>query len=154
MLGAHRLVLKNYLYEEDARVPLLVRGPRFPRGVVRDQFVSNVDLAPTIVELTGATPGRTMDGRSLLGPANNAAAGVGREILIEHTDGDGLIRSGRWVFIERVGQINELYDLQMDPFQLENRLGQPVIDPDDQMQADALMSRLRQLQKCAGSSCP
>ncbi len=154
LLGAHRLVLKNYLYEEDTRVPLLVRGPRFPRGVVRDQLVSNVDLAPTIVELTGVTPGRTMDGRSLLGPADSAAAGIGREILFEHTDGDGGIRSGRWVFIERVGQIDELYDLQADPFQLENRLGQPVIDPSDQAMADQLAARLTQLKKCAGSSCP
>ena len=154
LLGAHRLVLKNYLYEEDSRVPLLVRGPKFPAGVVRDQPVSNVDLAPTIVELTGITPGRTMDGRSLLGPANGAGAGPGREILIEHTDGDAAIRSGRWVFIRRVGQIDELYDLQTDPFQLNNQLYIDFLDPEDQLKADELAARLTQLERCAGSSCP
>jgi len=34
--------------------------------VVSSELVANVDLAPTFVELAGATAGRTMDGRSLL----------------------------------------------------------------------------------------
>jgi arylsulfatase A-like enzyme len=156
LLGAHRLVLKNYLYEEDARVPLLVRGPKFPRGVVRDQPVSNIDLAPTIVELTGATPGRTMDGRSLLGPANSSAVGLNREILIEHTDGDAALRSGDgWVYIRRVGQIDELYDLRTDPFQLNNQLYVDFLTPGvDDVKAAELGARLEQYERCAGSSCP
>ena len=155
LLGAHRLILKDHLYEEDTRVPLLVRGPRFPQEAVRDQPVSNVDLAPTIVELTGVTPGRTMDGRSLLGPATNAAAGIGREILFEQGGGDAGLRSGRWVLIDRSpGSIDELYDLQVDPFQTENRLGQPVVDPDDAAMAAQLQARLQTLKKCAGASCP
>ena len=43
-----------------------IRGPGFPAGATRRQLVGNIDLAPTIVELAGATAGRAMDGESLL----------------------------------------------------------------------------------------
>src|SRR5262249_55079540 len=42
-LGSHRLIFKDALYEESERVPLLIRGPQFPAGAMRDQLVSNVD---------------------------------------------------------------------------------------------------------------
>ena len=32
LLGAHRLLFKNYIYEESTRVPLIVRGPAVPQG--------------------------------------------------------------------------------------------------------------------------
>ena len=35
-LGAHRIMFKNYLYEEGEHVPLIIRGPGFPAGVTRD----------------------------------------------------------------------------------------------------------------------
>jgi arylsulfatase A-like enzyme len=51
-------------------VPLVIRGPGFPRGVTRGQLVGNVDLVPTIA-LTGVKPALAMDGV----PASYAAAG-------------------------------------------------------------------------------
>jgi arylsulfatase A-like enzyme len=152
MMGAHRLTLKNYLYEEDTRVPLLVRGPRFPAGAVRDQLVSNVDLAPTIVELTGATAGRTMDGRSLIGPAADAAVGAGRELLLE-LEGVSAIRSGKWVFIDRpASTTDELYDLEADPFQLQSQHANPA--PPYPVMLAQLQARLNQIRACAGAACP
>jgi arylsulfatase A-like enzyme len=154
MMGAHRLLLKNYIYEEDLRVPLLIRGPGIPRGVVRDQFVTSVDLAPTIVDITGVAPSLTMDGRSLLPVANDAGTGLGRELLFERTGGDAGIRSGDWVYIDRASfDRDELYNLARDPWQLENLLFPPVA-PADEDKADQLAARLEQLKRCAGASCP
>src|SRR5262249_15866637 len=66
-LGEHRIPEGKYLpYEESIRVPLIIRGDGFPAGAHAAQMVSNVDLAPTIVALTGAKARRTMDGRTLL----------------------------------------------------------------------------------------
>ncbi|MDQ4147216.1 MAG: sulfatase, partial [Pseudomonadota bacterium] len=84
--GEHRLGIrpaKLLAYEEASQVPLLIRGPSFPQGVVRKQFVSNIDLAPTIVDLADASPGRAMDGRSLLPFAKNPRLATARNLLIE-----------------------------------------------------------------------
>ena len=45
-LGSHRLIFKAFLYEESTRVPLIIRGPRFPAGAVgssRQQRRSRAD---------------------------------------------------------------------------------------------------------------
>ncbi|MBC8163353.1 MAG: sulfatase [Roseiflexaceae bacterium] len=66
-MGAHRLSSGKYTpYEEDIRVPLLVRGPGVSAGVVRRELVSNIDLAPTFAEIAGLTPPAQVDGRSLV----------------------------------------------------------------------------------------
>jgi N-acetylglucosamine-6-sulfatase len=64
--GEHRLSSGKILpYEPAVKVPLLIRGPGTAPGHRVSALVANIDLAPTIVELAGATAGRTMDGRSL-----------------------------------------------------------------------------------------
>ncbi len=67
-LGAHGLVHKMAPYEESLRVPLFVAGGAALglRAAVIDaeHMVTLADLAPTIVELTGAR-GLDVDGRSL-----------------------------------------------------------------------------------------
>ena len=62
---------KVVLYEPSIRVPLLIRGPGIPQGVSVDDMAINADLAPTILDATGATPGRVMDGESLFGAMND-----------------------------------------------------------------------------------
>lgn len=66
-LGQHRMRAGKYTpYEEDIRVPLLVRGPGVPAGRTIDAFVENVDFAPTFADLAGAHLGSRPDGRSLV----------------------------------------------------------------------------------------
>lgn len=65
-LGQHRLKAgKQNAYDEDIRVPLLVRGPDVPAGETSDAIVANVDLAPTFAALAGAPVPDFVDGRSL-----------------------------------------------------------------------------------------
>lgn len=65
--GAHRLVAgKQTPYEEDIRVPLIIRGPNVPKGAVRQQIAGNIDLAPTFAAMANIKPPDFMDGRSLL----------------------------------------------------------------------------------------
>jgi arylsulfatase A-like enzyme len=152
-MGAHRLLFKSFLYEESVRVPLIIRGRGFPAGVVRPQPVSNVDLAPTIASLAKVAPGRTMDGRSLLPLAANPTAGADRDLLLQTrlagTDSDGVI-SGRWKYIEHGSGERELYDLQGDPWELENQADNPAFAA---IRAQ-LAARLAQIRNCAGAACP
>src|SRR3712207_421461 len=54
-LGQHRLTTGKWTaYEEDIRVPLIVRGPGVPEGQNLEHLVLNNDLAPTFAELGGA----------------------------------------------------------------------------------------------------
>ena len=46
-LGARGLWGKQVLYEEAAKVPMILAGPDVPAGVVRSQPVSHVDVYPT-----------------------------------------------------------------------------------------------------------
>src|SRR5829696_4935166 len=55
---------KESAYEEDIRIPLMVRGPGVPAGVERDEMVLNNDFAPTFASLAGLPPTDEVDGRS------------------------------------------------------------------------------------------
>jgi arylsulfatase A-like enzyme len=66
-LGQHRLPAgKATAFEEDIRVPLLVRGPGIKPGIVIDKLAGNVDFGPTFAELAGCQAGDFVDGRSLV----------------------------------------------------------------------------------------
>lgn len=64
-LGEHRLGDKRTAYDESLRIPLIIRVPKGRRGVTEDRMALNVDLAPTVLELAGVAPPKTMHGRSL-----------------------------------------------------------------------------------------
>jgi N-acetylglucosamine-6-sulfatase len=64
--GEHRLTTGKWTaYEEDIRVPLIVRGPGVPEGRTLEHLVLNNDLAPTFADLAGAEAPSFVDGRSL-----------------------------------------------------------------------------------------
>jgi N-acetylglucosamine-6-sulfatase len=65
-LGQHRLGAGKWTaYEEDIRIPLIVRGPGVPEGETLHHMVLNNDLAPTFADLAGAEIPSFVDGRSL-----------------------------------------------------------------------------------------
>ena len=99
--GEHRIPgQKAQSFEEAIRVPMIVRLGRdvLPEGhrIRRvDELASNIDLAPTILELAGVKPClgsdrcRTMDGRSLVGALKGRSEGALRDraILLTFTSG-------------------------------------------------------------------
>ena len=55
-IGQHRLRPgKECGFDEDINIPLIIRGPAVPEGLVTDVVTTHVDLAPTILSLAGAT---------------------------------------------------------------------------------------------------
>jgi arylsulfatase A-like enzyme len=65
------------VYGELTCVPLMFYGPGFiPRGLVIDQTVENIDIMPTLLELSHLTPPKKIQGQSLL-PLIAAAKEVG-----------------------------------------------------------------------------
>jgi arylsulfatase A-like enzyme len=64
-LGDLGLYDKRFMYEPGLRVPLLVRGPGVVSGIVPEQFVANIDLAPTFLDLAGIEIPSSMQGASI-----------------------------------------------------------------------------------------
>ncbi len=64
--GEHHRVDKRWAYEESIRIPFIVRYPRLVGrpGTRIGDMVLNVDLAPTLLDLAGKAPPRTMEGLS------------------------------------------------------------------------------------------
>lgn len=56
---------KREPYETDIRVPFLIRGPNVPEGKIINFPTSNIDLAPTFLDLAGLQIPKYMDGISL-----------------------------------------------------------------------------------------
>jgi N-acetylglucosamine-6-sulfatase len=157
MHGEHRAQgEKVLLYEESIRVPLIVRGPGMPRGWRDPRPVANIDVVPTIVDAAAATPGRVLDGRSLLDLERDRSAWLGRDLLVENGNGANnvppyrAIRTNRFLYAEHLltGEF-ELYDLERDPYQLLSRDGSPRLAG---VQRD-LARGLRRLKRCAGNGC-
>jgi N-acetylglucosamine-6-sulfatase len=131
-MGEHRLGAlgatsgKGTPYVEDIRVPLIVRGPNVPQAE-RQELVLNTDIAPTFAELAEAQAPDFVDGRSfvpLLGGETLLWRTAG---LIENRRGSGSDRpaySGMFMqnrtYVEYENGEKELYDLQTDPYQLQN----------------------------------
>jgi N-acetylglucosamine-6-sulfatase len=150
MYGVHRLEGKKHHYEESSRLPLIVRGPGVPAGVMRPQLVGTVDLAPTIADFAGVAPAGFVDGRSfkpLLRPnPPRAGAGWRDALLIEHNSPTyraiGLANNTK--YIEWASGAREYYDLSDDPYELTSR---PRRAP------ASLHDRLAVLKGCARAGC-
>jgi N-acetylglucosamine-6-sulfatase len=85
--GEHRIPLEKYRpYEEDIRVPLVVRGPDIPlelRGSTTAKLALNNDYLPTFTNLAVTQKPPYVDGRSLLPVLNGSATTWRDAFLIE-----------------------------------------------------------------------
>jgi N-acetylglucosamine-6-sulfatase len=58
---------KREPYEHDIRIPMFVRGPNIPKNKTVNSIVLNIDIAPTIIEMSGSkTDTLAIDGQSFL----------------------------------------------------------------------------------------
>jgi arylsulfatase A-like enzyme len=136
------------VYEPSIRVPLILRGPGVPAGVVDSRLVANIDLARTILDAADATAARRLDGRSLLVLLGKPREGRRRDILLETTT-YAAVRTTRYVYVEHTSGERELYDLVADPYQLQSRHADPAFAA----LRTQLVARLARLRACAGSAC-
>ena len=149
--GEHWATQKFSAYEESIRIPWVLRHPaRIPLAATSDQLVTNLDLAPTLLELAGAEAMVGIDGRSIVPVIESAfdpdAPPWRREIAIESWGGivtspSRALRTVRWKYIETEageGVFTELYNLRDDPFEMENLAQRPSL----QMTRDRFAERL------------
>src|SRR5262245_50984324 len=137
--GEHGLSVERRLaYEESIRMPLLVRYRQMIKArTVRDEFVLNIDLAPTLLSMAGASVPGNMQGRSLAPLLKGEQVKWRDSFLIEYYSdrvfpriaqmGYKAVRNGRWKYIHylELEGMDELYDLKTDPYEMKNLINQP-----------------------------
>lgn len=138
MLGAHGMREKNVFYEESAHIPLLIRFPnQIKKNTVVDGYVSNVDLFATIFDYLQAEKQKS-DGMSLRGLIEGTDTQNGKYVVQEwdyrgDTEPNYMIVKDGWKLIipytETSKVINVLFDLNTDPHEMNNLIGN---NPDKQ----------------------
>lgn len=134
LLGEHHMWKKSKLWEEVIRVPLIISVPGGKRGVKCDHTVELVDLYPTLTELAGLPADPEVQGQSLVALLDDPKTSLpGNDAFIQVGSGYGL-RSGKWAYMwypESKKHKQEgfmLYDMETDPSQYTNLMGNPKYD--------------------------
>jgi len=159
-------------YDPSTKVPLLIRGPGIGGRRMSLEPVSNIDLAPTLLQIAGASAagGAPIDGRSLLKFAQQPKLRSQRFVLHEtgglratelqpEEDGGPIptrsvrtyraVRNDRWLYVTYASGERELYDLERDPGQVRSRHR----DPRYAATKRALQIELDRLATCRGRAC-
>lgn len=132
--GEHGLDQERRLaYEETARIPLIIRYPRAARaGSTPAQLVQTIDFASTLLALAGVSDTVPRQGLSLVPVLRGSAADWRSAVFLEYyTDavfprtfrmGYEAVRTERYKLItyKELPGMDELYDLETDPFEMEN----------------------------------
>jgi len=128
--GEHRLDTKSTAYEESVKVPFAIRyPPLIPTPYIDDHLVANIDIAPTIYDLTNTHPSNKLDGTSLLPLFTDPKSWTRDHILLEAWPDRGTwtaIHTGDSIYVETVDDKSEFYDLTIDPFEMNNRVDDPT----------------------------
>jgi arylsulfatase len=141
-LGAHHLFGKETMFEEAARVPLLIRLPGQTRVKTIHQPISHIDFVPTLLDLLGQPNHPQCAGRSLLPLITGEAAP--RNVFVEWAPNRTKIKKGTklarrrmikraveestrtivtpdgWKLCLRDRDLNELYNLTDNPHETRN----------------------------------
>jgi len=137
-LGDHGWYDKRFMYEESLRMPLVARFPgTIKPESVNDELVSNLDFAPTFLELAGADIPQDMQGRSLRKILQGRKVKDWRQSVYYHyyeypavhmTKRHYGVRTKRHKLIHFYHDIDawELYDLEKDPRELNNVYNNPA----------------------------
>lgn len=142
LAGSHGLFGKGVMLEESMHVPLLVRVPG--RTAERsDRLFATVDFYPTLLSLFGVGGGSANRGTDQSGflrsegskrkevgaaAATGAENGIRRIVFSEYETRCAF--DGRYKLVTNLEMksVRELYDLESDPYEMENRRGDPALE--------------------------
>ena len=130
LVGEHGLWMKQSLFEESARVPLIIAAPGMAGGRVSPRTVELVDLYPTLADLAGLEPPGNLQGKSLKPLLAEPSAAWDRPAFTQVYRGDfpgHSVRTARWRYTEWDGGRKgiELYDHDADPHEYRNLAAVP-----------------------------
>ena len=136
---------RRFAYEAGIRSPFVLRYPPLVKaGARKKDLVICQDIAPTLLELAGGEPAEHIQGRSLVPLFGERRAAWRKSILIEYWAEQAIpwlvgmsykaVRTERhkyirWLNRSRNGELDEIYDLDRDPWEMRNLAGSPAAAP-------------------------
>ena len=133
LMGDHGMTSKVFPYDASSRVPLIVAGPGIKPGSTSDAKVLNIDIAPTLLTLASLEVPSKMHGINLSDQLLGSSSKVRDAAVLEILGGFGGNKpilaafDGRYELIltyeeasDRKPAFTELYDLDRDPWELNN----------------------------------
>ncbi len=135
LFGEHGLIDKRTMYEPSIRVPLIAHCPEMiPPGQKLEELVTNLDMAPTILSAAGIPVPDHCQGLSFLNIARGNRTNWRDHFLYEYfwersfpqTPTVLGVRTNRYKYMKYHGIWDryELYDLEQDPDEMNNLLGE------------------------------
>ena len=136
-LGDHGFFDKRFIYEESLRMPFMVKYPeRIKAGSVNEDIITNIDFAPTLLELAGITTTQKMQGTSFVPVLEGNTPKDWQDAMYyhyyefpfwHHVQPHYGIRTQKYTLAHFYYNIDvwELYDLEKDPNQMNNTYNDP-----------------------------
>ncbi|GGK27457.1 N-acetylglucosamine-6-sulfatase [Yeosuana aromativorans] len=131
-LGDHGWFDKRFMYEESMRMPFIIRYPnKIKPGTVVNDIITNIDMAPTVLDMAGVTIPSDVQGRSFFNNLKGHTPKNWRQSMYyhyyeypqwHHVQPHYGIRTNRYKLIHFYYDVDlwELYDLKNDPEELNN----------------------------------
>ena len=136
LMGDHAMTSKSLPFDQSVRVPLVVMGPNVDAGRVDERQVSNVDIAPTILDMAGVSVPAQMQGKSLVALLSDNGSGheirqtniveiwestfAGNKPILAGYDGRYEVFYTYDSEEDSFPSYVEVYDTQVDPWELNN----------------------------------
>ena len=155
-LGDHGFFDKRFIYEESLRMPFMVKYPGVVKpGSVNEDVVTNVDFAPTLLDLAGIETDHKMQGTSFTSLLKGETPQDWEQAMYyhyyefpywHHVQPHYGIRTQKYTLVHFYYNIDvwELYDLEKDPDQMSNIINDPEYEPiiaDLKVQLKTLMQK-------------
>lgn len=124
-LGEKLITGKNTLWERSTRVPLIFAGPGITEGAVCSKPAELLDIYPTLVELSGLPPRTDLEGHSLVPQLKDANTPRKWPAITSHNRNNTTVRTENYRYIHYADGSEEFYDMQQDPTEWKNLIGDP-----------------------------
>lgn len=148
--GSHRMNDKGpAVYDDIYNIPMLAHIPGVLHSGTSDAMVSLLDVPATVLDLAGLDASKVEDGRSLLDLTREDAEPWREDLVLEfhghhfHMQQRAL-RTPDFYFIANPESIPELYDLRVDPYQLNNVYDHPMYEEDRRRLVTRLYYQLKE----------
>ena len=131
-LGEHGFFDKRFMYEEALHMPFIIRYPeKIKPGIIVDDIITNIDFAPTLLEMAGVSAPKEVQGKSFFSNLQEKTPKHWRQSMYYHyyeypfyhrVQPHYGIRNQRYKLIHFYYDVDlwEFYDLQNDPSEINN----------------------------------